>query len=100
MKYINQIECFIVDIVNEGKHRSKMLKDDAIIALKEKLIPSAKMITPNMTEASLLLDNRKLNTVDDLKQAAIDLHKLVSSYVLVKVGELEVLVIVFIFECE
>src|SRR5699024_11888731 len=34
-------------------------------------------------------DNRKLNTVDDLKQAAIDLHKLGASYVLVKGGELE-----------
>lgn len=84
-----QIDRVVVDPVMVGKHRSKLLKDDAIIALKEKLIPSAKMITPNMTEASLLLDDRKLNTVDDLKQAAIDLHKLGASYVLVKGGELE-----------
>src|SRR5690625_8037834 len=95
-----QIDRVVVDAVMVGKHRSKLLKDDAIIALKEKLIPSAKMITPNMTEASLLLADRKLNKVDDLKQAEIDLHKLGASYVLVKVGELEVLVIVFIFECE
>lgn len=83
-----QIERVVVDPVMVGKHKSKLLKDDAIIALKEKLIPAAKMITPNMTEASLLLDNRKLETVEDLKRAAIDLHELGASFVLVKGGEL------------
>jgi len=83
-----QIDRVVVDPVMVGKHRSKLLKDDAITALKEKLIPVAKMITPNMTEASILLDDRKLETVADLKQAAIDLHELGSSFILVKGGEL------------
>src|SRR5699024_12542232 len=69
-------------------NRLKLLKNDAMNALNEKMSPSAKRITPKMTEASLLLDDRKLNTVDDLKQASIDLHKLGASYVLVKGGEL------------
>lgn len=84
-----KIKQVVVDPVMVGKHKSKLLKDDAITALKEKLIPVAKMITPNMTEASILLNDRKLATVEDLKQAAIDLHKLGASYVLVKGGELE-----------
>lgn len=83
------IEHIVVDPVMVGKLDSKLLKDDAIEALKEKLIPLASVITPNMTEASILLNNRPLKTVADLKQAAIDLHDLGPSYVLVKGGRLE-----------
>src|SRR5690625_6393583 len=42
-----------------------------------------------MTEASILLDDRPLQTVADLKQAAIDLHELGAEYVLVKGGRLK-----------
>lgn len=79
----------IVDPVMVGKLDSKLLKDDAIEALKEKLIPLSTVITPNMTEASILLDDRPLKNVDDLKQAAVDLHDLGADYVLVKGGRLE-----------
>lgn len=79
----------VVDPVMVGKLDSKLLKDDAIAALKEKLIPLSTVITPNMVEASILLDDRKLSSVDDLKQAAIDLHELGPDYVLVKGGRLE-----------
>lgn len=78
----------IVDPVMVGKLDSKLLKDDAIQALKNKLIPISTVITPNMTEASILLDDQPLKTVDDLKQAAIDLHELGPDYVLVKGGRL------------
>lgn len=78
----------VVDPVMVGKLQSKLLQDDAIAALKEKLIPFATVITPNMTEASILLDDRPLETVADLKQAAIDLHALGPKYVLVKGGQL------------
>lgn len=83
------IEHIVVDPVMVGKLDSKLLKDDAIIALKEKVIPLATVITPNMTEASILLDDRPLKTVADLKQAAIDLHDLGADYVLVKGGRLK-----------
>src|SRR5699024_6988780 len=79
----------VVDPVMVGKIGSKLLKDDAIEALKDQLIPLATVITPNMIEASILLDNRPLNTVDDLKKAAIDLHDLGADYVLVKGGRLK-----------
>lgn len=82
------IKDIVVDPVMVGKLDSKLLKDDAIVALKEKLIPLATVITPNMTEASILLDDRPLKTVEDLKQAAIDLHELGPEFVLVKGGRL------------
>src|SRR5699024_4877746 len=73
----------VVDPVMVGKLDSKLLKDDAIHELKTKLLPMATVITPNMTEASILLNERPLKSVDDLKQAAIDLHDLGATYVLV-----------------
>lgn len=83
------IEHIVVDPVMVGKLDSKLLKDDAIEALKEELVPLATVITPNMTEASILLDERPIQTVDDLKEAAIDLYKLGPNYVLVKGGRLK-----------
>lgn len=82
------IDDVVVDPVMVGKLDSKLLEDDAIRALKEKLIPQATVITPNMPEASLLLDKRELTSVVDLKQAASDLYALGSEYVLVKGGKL------------
>ena len=83
------IEHVVVDPVMVGKLDSKLLEDDAIEALKTKLIPLSTVITPNMVEASILLNDRPLKTVEDLKQAAIDLHELGADYVLVKGGRLE-----------
>src|SRR5699024_5031166 len=83
------IQNIVVDPVMVGKLDSKLLENDAIEVLKEQLLPLATIITPNMPEASFLLDGRSIRTVDDLIQAAIDLHKLGSKYVLVKGGRLK-----------
>jgi len=78
----------VVDPVMVGKLRSVLLKDDAIHMLREKLLPHATIITPNMPEASLLLNNREIETPEDVRQAAIDLQKEVNTAVLVKGGRL------------
>lgn len=83
------IKHFVVDPVMVGKLDSKLLEDEAIESLKSNLIPLAEVITPNMPEASILLGGRKLQTVDDLYQAAKDLYDLGANYVLVKGGRLE-----------
>lgn len=82
------IKQIVVDPVMVGKLDSKLLKKDAIDALKNNLIPLATVITPNVPEASILLGDRALNSVADLKQAAIDLHAFGAPYVLVKGGRL------------
>src|SRR5690625_5635397 len=51
-----------------------------------------------MVEASILLNDRELKTVDDLKRAAVDLHELGADYVLVKGGRLEGPAIDVLFE--
>src|SRR5699024_2091687 len=83
------IESIVVDPVMVGKLDSKLLKDDAIEALKEKLLPQATVITPNMHEASFLLDGRSIKQVEDLTRAAVELNMLGMIYGLVKGGRLE-----------
>lgn len=83
------IESVVIDPVMVGKLDSKLLKDDAIEAMKKRLIPLATIITPNIPEARFLLDEREITNVEQLKQAAIDLYEIGSKYVLVKGGRLE-----------
>lgn len=79
----------VVDPVMIGKMGSALLKDEAIDAVRTKLIPLASIITPNMPEASRLLGIGPLTTVQELKEAAQALHQLGPKYVLVKGGRLE-----------
>ncbi|RKQ30874.1 bifunctional hydroxymethylpyrimidine kinase/phosphomethylpyrimidine kinase [Oceanobacillus halophilus] len=83
------VERIVVDPVMIGKMNSKLLEDDAIEALKTKLIPLATIITPNVPEASVLLEDRPLHTIEDLQKAAVDLHQLGAPNVLVKGGRLK-----------
>lgn len=79
----------VVDPVMIGKMGSALLKDEAIDAVRTKLIPLASIITPNMPEASRLLGIGPLTTVQELKEAAQALHRFGPKYVLVKGGRLE-----------
>ncbi|WP_430788766.1 bifunctional hydroxymethylpyrimidine kinase/phosphomethylpyrimidine kinase [Virgibacillus flavescens] len=85
----SSVKHILVDPVMVGKLDSKLLEDNAIDVLKKQLLPLATVITPNMPEASLLLDGRRLTSVEDLKQAATDLHELGPKCVLVKGGRLD-----------
>lgn len=82
------IKNIVVDPVMFGKVGSPLLKLEAMDLLKTQLIPQATIITPNMPEASFLLGERKIETVEDLQDAARDLLELGSKHVLVKGGRL------------
>ncbi|MDV6377470.1 bifunctional hydroxymethylpyrimidine kinase/phosphomethylpyrimidine kinase [Sporosarcina sp. GW1-11] len=83
------IQNIVVDPVMIGKMGSALLKEDAMEAMKNELIPLATIITPNMPEASYLLGGMELHSVDDLKEAARRLIELGPRFVLVKGGRLE-----------
>ncbi len=72
-----------------GKLDAKLLKDEAIEALKEKLFPLASLIMPNMLEASLLLDERPIKSIKDMKNAALTLYRMGPKNVLIKGGRLD-----------
>lgn len=84
----SEVKNIVVDPVMIGKIGTALLQEDAMEAMRNELLPLATVITPNMPEASYLLDNMALNSVADLKVAAKKIHKFGPEYVLVKGGRL------------
>jgi len=59
----------VLDPVMVATSGSKLLKDDAIGVLKERLIPLAELITPNITEAEIL-SGLKIKDDKDMQKSA------------------------------
>lgn len=78
----------VLDPVMVATSGDKLLQDDAVAALKERLIPMASLITPNLPEASVLLD-REIHSPEEVGQAAADLTRLGCANVLIKGGHFE-----------
>src|SRR5439155_6219378 len=71
-----------------AKGGAKLLRDDAVSALREHLIPLATVITPNLPEAEVLLQ-RKIASLDERRAAARDLVGLGARIAVVKGGHAE-----------
>jgi hydroxymethylpyrimidine/phosphomethylpyrimidine kinase len=57
----------VVDPVIVATAGSRLMKNDALDFLKAELYPKATLITPNMDEASVLLNSENLNSVISFK---------------------------------
>ncbi len=77
----------VVDPVMVATSGAVLLKPTAIRALKERLLPRATLVTPNLDETQLLL-GRTLRSLEDLLDAAEALHKTFGCAALVKGGHL------------
>jgi hydroxymethylpyrimidine/phosphomethylpyrimidine kinase len=75
----------VVDPVMVSTSGSKLLKDDAIEALINKLIPLATIITPNIPEAEVL-SGIKINGPMDMEKAAKIISEKLAGAVLIKGG--------------
>lgn len=86
---LSQWDCsnIVLDPVMVSKSGDKLLREDAVAALKTILIPKSLIITPNLLEASILLD-RKVETSEDMARAAMNLTDLGCANVLLKGGHL------------
>ncbi len=82
-----RIDQVVIDPVMVAKSGARLLEEDAVTALRERLLPLALVITPNLPEASVLL-NREVTDEHAIRQAARDLHALGPRYVLLKGGHL------------
>ena len=83
-----EIENLVVDPVMVAKSGDRLLKEDAIEAMRRKLIPLALVITPNIPEAEVLTDV-SIKSEEDRRIAARVLHSMGARYVIVKGGHLE-----------
>lgn len=77
----------VVDPVMVAKSGDRLLREDAVNALREQLIPVAFVLTPNLPEASDIL-GRPLRNVYEMRDAARMIHALGASNVVIKGGHL------------
>ena len=83
-----KIKKIILDPVMIAKGGAKLINDDAIQLLKNKLIKKVSLITPNIPEAEILT-NTKIKTTKDMIYAASILIRFGAKNVLVKGGHLD-----------
>jgi hydroxymethylpyrimidine/phosphomethylpyrimidine kinase len=79
------IRNLVVDPVMVAKGGAKLLRDDAIEALRMLLLPLAAVITPNLPEAEVIL-GRRIKSIAERRQAARDLVALGPRAAVVKGG--------------
>jgi hydroxymethylpyrimidine kinase/phosphomethylpyrimidine kinase len=82
------IPIIVIDPVISSTTGHTLLKDDALKALKEELLPMATMITPNLDEA-FALTGIKADSISSMKDAAEKLFELGAKNVLIKGGHLK-----------
>jgi hydroxymethylpyrimidine/phosphomethylpyrimidine kinase len=79
----------VIDPVMVASTGARLLRDDAVDAMRSVLLPMATVVTPNSREARVLTE-LEMNTVDDLKAAAkILVDELGAKNAVVKGGHLE-----------
>lgn len=82
-----RIKNLVIDPVMVAKGGDRLLREDAVEALKEHLIPLAMVVTPNLSEAEVL-SGIKINHIEDMKEAAQKIFKSGAKNVLIKGGHL------------
>lgn len=78
----------VVDPVMISKHGQRLISPDAIAAVRERLLPRATVICPNLPEAEELA-GMPVRTVDDMRTAAQRLCEMGARAALVKGGHLQ-----------
>lgn len=77
----------VVDPVMVATSGSNLMEDDTVITLKEKLIPLADIITPNLSEAQVL-SGVTINNREDMVTAAKKINTFYNGAILIKGGHL------------
>jgi hydroxymethylpyrimidine/phosphomethylpyrimidine kinase len=83
----NHLQNFVLDPVMVATSGDKLILEDTIQILTKNLFPLAKIITPNLDEAEIIL-NLKIKSIDEMKKAAMKLLDFGSEAVLLKGGHL------------
>lgn len=82
-------ENIVLDPVMVAQSKDKLLQDeDMVEAIKEHLMPLTTVFTPNLPEASILL-NRRIRNLEEMHQAARELASYGSRNILLKGGHVD-----------
>lgn len=81
-------EWIVLDPVMVSKGGHHLLQQEAVSALKEKMIPFATIVTPNIPEAEVITNN-SIESEEDMMNACKKIHSLGAKAVLLKGGHLE-----------
>ncbi len=84
-----KVQNLVVDPVMTATSGTALLDPQAVELLRTDLLPLAKIVTPNLFEAQILVGTKPVRTVDEMRRAAEGLWKLGPQFVLVKGGHLE-----------
>ena len=84
----HEITKLVVDPVMVAKSGDRLLADDAVRALRDRVLPLAQVVTPNLHEAELLAGG-EVRSLDDMRAAARALHERGAASVLIKGGHRE-----------
>ncbi len=78
----------VVDPVMVATSGASLAKDSAVRALMTRLLPIAALVTPNLHEAGVLVGDRKLGSIEDMRYAARRIQGQSGCAALVKGGHL------------
>lgn len=82
-----RIANLVVDPVMIAQSGHRLLPEDAVATLRDKLLPLAMIATPNLPEAEILL-GREIHSVAEMITAAREIRRLGPRHVLIKGGHL------------
>jgi len=82
-----KIKSLVVDPVMVAKTGTSLFSPETIKILIRKLIPLAKVITPNCYEAEIIT-GQSINSIEDMKKAATIIYKMGAKNILIKGGHL------------
>ncbi|TLS36331.1 bifunctional hydroxymethylpyrimidine kinase/phosphomethylpyrimidine kinase [Pseudalkalibacillus caeni] len=83
-----QVNNLVIDPVMIAKGGAPLLQEEAVVELRETLLPLGKVVTPNLPEAGKILDGRKIETIEEMEQAAKDIQAMGPEAVVIKGGHL------------
>jgi hydroxymethylpyrimidine/phosphomethylpyrimidine kinase len=83
-----RVEKLVVDPVMVAKSGDRLLEPEARVALADRILPLALVVTPNLPEAEVLAGMRVVEP-EDMEEAARRIHGMGPRYVLVKGGHLK-----------
>lgn len=84
---LNQLKNVVIDPVLVCKGEDEVLNPETADALREKLVPLADVVTPNLFEAAVLAQTDPIKSIEDMEEAAKKIHALGAKHIVIKGGK-------------